>query len=68
MQIPEGWKLVPINPTKEMLDTQGKSRPDLAKTDSTKRLAEMLNDEMRKYALEIWSEMIAVSPDFKESN
>lgn len=54
--------LVPREPTEAMLATQGKSRPDLAKTEGARRSAEALNIEMRRMAQEIWTEMLAASP------
>lgn len=57
----EGWQTVPKEPTEAMLATQGKSRPDLAKTEAARRMAESLNAEMRRMAGDIWSEMLAAS-------
>lgn len=58
----KAWVMVPVEPTPEMLATQGKSRPDLARTEQQRETAEMLNSNMRKMAAETWREMLAASP------
>lgn len=56
------WVMVPREPTEAMLMTQGKSRPDLAKTERTREIAEKLNAAVRRMAAETYREMIAASP------
>lgn len=60
---PQGWKLVPIEPTEAMLATQGKSRPDLATTEWSMELAKRLNASMRQDAREIWADMLAAASE-----
>jgi hypothetical protein len=53
-----GMVLVPREPTEAMILTQGKSRPDLAKTDGIRNVAQELNEIVRADAVRIYKEMI----------
>lgn len=45
-------------PTEAMVLTQGKSRPDLARTETQRSCAERLNRSVQIMAVETWHEMI----------
>jgi hypothetical protein len=62
-----GWKLVPIEPTEAQILTQGKSRPDLAPNAKIASAAEALNVEVRRYAAEVYREMVAAAPAHREA-
>jgi len=53
-----GLAVVPVEPTEEMLLTQGKSRPDLAKNEKTREIATRLNASIRAMASETWRSML----------
>jgi hypothetical protein len=57
-ELREGMVLVPREPTEAMILTQGKSRPDLAKTDGIRNVAQELNEIVRADAVRIYKEMI----------
>lgn len=57
-----GWRIVPAEACEAQLLTQGKSRPDLARSDSMRAAAEALNNEVRRYAADVYREMVAAAP------